>query len=36
MAQDGIDLMAVEGDKIAEVWLFSSDSASEDAFWGAA
>ena len=34
MAQDGIDLMAVTGDKIAEVWLFSSDPQSEDAFWG--
>jgi ketosteroid isomerase-like protein len=36
MAQDGVDLMAVEGDQISEVWLFSSDQQSEDAFWGAA
>jgi hypothetical protein len=34
MAQDGIDLLRIEGDKIAEVWLFSSDPQSEDAFWG--
>ncbi|MFD8500673.1 nuclear transport factor 2 family protein [Amycolatopsis sp. NPDC059657] len=36
MAQDGVDLLRVEGDRIAEVWLFSSDPESEDAFWGAA
>jgi ketosteroid isomerase-like protein len=36
MAQDGIDLLRIEGDKIAEAWLFSSDAQSEDAFWGAA
>jgi ketosteroid isomerase-like protein len=36
MAQDGVDLLRIEGDKIAEAWLFSSDPASEDAFWGAA
>ncbi|WP_232667478.1 nuclear transport factor 2 family protein [Pseudonocardia sp. TRM90224] len=36
MAQDGIDLLRIEGDRIAEVWLFSSDPRSEDAFWGAA
>lgn len=36
MAQDGIDLLRIEGDKVAEVWLFSSDPQSEDAFWGAA
>jgi ketosteroid isomerase-like protein len=35
MAQDGIDLLRIEGDRIAEVWLFSSDPRSEDAFWGA-
>ncbi|WP_086666181.1 nuclear transport factor 2 family protein [Lentzea kentuckyensis] len=34
--QDGIDLLRVEGDRIAEVWLFSSDPVEEDAFWGAA
>ena len=36
MAQDGVDLLRIEGDKIAEAWLFSSDPTSEDAFWGAA
>jgi ketosteroid isomerase-like protein len=36
MSQDGIDLLRIEGDKIAEAWLFSSDPQSEDAFWGAA
>ncbi|QYN33563.1 nuclear transport factor 2 family protein [Pseudonocardia sp. DSM 110487] len=35
MAQDGLDLLRIEGDRIAEVWLFSSDPWSEDAFWGA-
>lgn len=34
MAQDGIDLLRIEGDRIAEVWLFSSDPEAEDAFWG--
>ncbi|MER7408384.1 nuclear transport factor 2 family protein [Streptomyces sp. NPDC000070] len=33
--QDGIDLLRVEGERIAEVWLFSSDPVEEDAFWGA-
>lgn len=36
MAQDGLDLLRIEGDRIAEVWLFSSDPQSEDAFWGPA
>lgn len=35
MAQDGVDLLRIEGDRIAEVWLFPSDPRSEDAFWGA-
>ena len=34
MAQDGVDLLRIDGDRIAEVWLFSSDPQSEDAFWG--
>lgn len=34
--QNGVDLLRVEGDRIAEVWLFSSDPVEEDAFWGAA
>jgi ketosteroid isomerase-like protein len=36
MSQDGVDLLRVEGDRIAEVWLFSSDPRAEDTFWGAA
>ena len=35
MAQDGIDLLRIDGDRIAEVWLFSSDPEAEDVFWGA-
>ncbi len=31
----GVDVLRVEGDKIAEVWLFSADQQAEDAFWGA-
>jgi uncharacterized protein len=34
MAQAGVDLLRIDGDKIVEVWLFSSDPQSEDAFWG--
>jgi hypothetical protein len=34
--QPGVDLLRVEGDRIAEVWLFSSDPSEEDTFWGAA
>ncbi|WP_410642467.1 nuclear transport factor 2 family protein [Amycolatopsis sp. lyj-346] len=34
MSQDGIDLLSIEGDRVKEVWLFSSDPESEDAFWG--
>lgn len=36
MSMDGVDVLRVEGDKIAEVWLFSLDQDAEDAFWGAA
>ena len=35
MALDGVDLLRVEGDRIAEVWLFSADQQAEDSFWGA-
>ena len=35
MSMDGFDVLRVEGDKIAEVWLFSVDQQAEDAFWGA-
>ena len=34
LAQDGVDVLRIEGDRIAEVWLFSSDQDAEDAFWG--
>lgn len=29
----GVDVFRVSDDRIAEVWLFSSDQAAEDAFW---
>ena len=32
MALDGVDLLRVEGDRIAEVWLFSADQQAEDSF----
>jgi ketosteroid isomerase-like protein len=35
MAMDGVDVLRVEGEKIAEVWLFSVDQQAEDAFWSA-
>ncbi|MBJ6745850.1 nuclear transport factor 2 family protein [Streptococcus sp. 121] len=31
---NGIDLFRMENGKIQEVWLFSSEQAVEDAFWG--
>jgi uncharacterized protein len=34
MAQDGVELLRIEGDRIAEVWLSSSDPQSKGAFWG--
>ena len=34
MTQAGVDLIRIEGGKIVEVKLFSSDQALEDAFWG--
>ncbi|HEX5687261.1 MAG TPA: nuclear transport factor 2 family protein [Ideonella sp.] len=34
VAQPGIDLVRIEDGQIAEVRLFSSDPAQEDAFWG--
>jgi ketosteroid isomerase-like protein len=33
--QDGIDVLRVDGDRIVEVRLFSTDQDAEDAFWGA-
>lgn len=35
MSMDGVDVLRVEGDKIVEVWLFSTDQQAEDAFWDA-
>ena len=34
MKQAGVDLIRIEGGKIVEVKLFSSDQAQEDDFWG--
>jgi hypothetical protein len=34
MAMNGVDLLRIDGDHIAEVWLFSADGSAEDAFWG--
>ena len=34
LRQPGVDLVRVEGGKIVEVRLFSSDQQQEDAFWG--
>ena len=34
MKQPGVDLIRIEGDRIVEVRLFSSDQAQEDLFWG--
>lgn len=34
LKQAGVDLVRIEGGKIVEVRLFSSDQAQEDAFWG--
>lgn len=34
LKQPGVDLIRIEGGKIVEVRLFSTDQAQEDAFWG--
>jgi ketosteroid isomerase-like protein len=34
LKQQGVDIMRIEGGKIVEVRLFSSDQNQEDAFWG--
>ena len=34
LRQQGVDLLRIEGGKIVEVRLFSSDQPQEDAFWG--
>ena len=36
MGMNGVDLLRTEGDRIAEVWLFSAGQGGEDAFWGTA
>jgi|TARA_B110001469_G_scaffold123308_1_gene135141 ketosteroid isomerase-like protein len=36
MAMSGVDVFTVNNGKITEVWLYSSDQAAEDEFWGAA
>ena len=35
MSMGGVDIVRVEGDRIAEVWLYSADQQAEDEFWGA-
>lgn len=34
LKQPGVDLIRIEGGKVIEVRLFSSDQAQEDSFWG--
>lgn len=34
LSQPGIDLLRFSEGRIVEVWLFSSDPAEEDSFWG--
>jgi uncharacterized protein len=34
LSMDGVDVMRIADGMIKEVWLFSSDQAAEDAFWG--
>jgi hypothetical protein len=36
MALKGVDVFSVSNGQITEVWLYSSDQAIEDAFWGRA
>lgn len=36
LSMDGLDVLRVDGGKIAEVWLFAADQQAEDEFWGAA
>jgi ketosteroid isomerase-like protein len=33
IAMDGVDVLRVRDGQIVEVWLFSADQSSEDAFW---
>jgi ketosteroid isomerase-like protein len=34
MSMDGIDVLRIKDGAIVEAWLFSSDQAAEDEFWG--
>ncbi|MFD3425916.1 nuclear transport factor 2 family protein [Nocardia fluminea] len=34
MSMDGVDLLRITDGKIVEMWLFSAEPATEDAFWG--
>lgn len=34
MSMNGVDLLRITDGKITEMWLFSEDPATEDAFWG--
>ncbi|GKQ35967.1 nuclear transport factor 2 family protein [Streptomyces sp. A012304] len=34
MGMHGVDLLRIEGERIAEVWLFSAGQQGEDEFWG--
>ena len=34
LKQPGVDLIRVEGGKVVEIRLFSSDPEQEDLFWG--
>ncbi|WP_327744541.1 hypothetical protein OHO28_27990 [Streptomyces europaeiscabiei] len=36
MGMNGVDLLWIEGERIAEVWLFSAGQQGEDEFWGSA
>jgi predicted SnoaL-like aldol condensation-catalyzing enzyme len=34
MSMDGVDVPRIKDGTIVEAWLFSSDQAAEDEFWG--
>jgi hypothetical protein len=34
MEMNGVDLLRIEGERVAEVWLFSASQQGEDDFWG--
>jgi ketosteroid isomerase-like protein len=34
MSMDGVDVLRIKDGTIVEAWLFSSDQAAEDEFWG--